>query len=206
MKYYLCVLDFEATCWNEATDHGKDMRKQMEIIEFPSIMYLIDEESQTQTYIATFHEYVRPTINPLLSDFCTQLTGITQSQVDAADEFAAVYRRHIKWLGKHVPFEAGIPLVFVTCGKWDLEIQLPREIKNKGLRLNKYYTVSDTARQVDIKDAFFTVYGKKAAGLSGLLQSLNMTFEGRPHSGIDDSLNTAKCMIALIRAGWRVSP
>ncbi len=38
MEYYLCVLDFEATC----CDKDEFTRKQMEIIEFPSVLYKIE--------------------------------------------------------------------------------------------------------------------------------------------------------------------
>ena len=38
--YYLCVLDFEATCWKDSTN-----KEKMEIIEFPSVLYKIDEKS-----------------------------------------------------------------------------------------------------------------------------------------------------------------
>jgi 3'-5' exoribonuclease 1 len=37
--------------------------------------------------IETFHTFVRPRFNPQLSAFCTELTGITQKEVDAAPTF-----------------------------------------------------------------------------------------------------------------------
>ena len=42
MKYYLCVLDFEAICWENSTN-----KEQMEIIEFPSALYKITEINLT---------------------------------------------------------------------------------------------------------------------------------------------------------------
>ncbi len=33
MEYYLCILDFEATCWE-----GSVNADEMEIIEFPSVL------------------------------------------------------------------------------------------------------------------------------------------------------------------------
>lgn len=35
--YYICVLDFEATCWN----NKQHPRSEMEIIEFPSVLYYV---------------------------------------------------------------------------------------------------------------------------------------------------------------------
>ncbi len=63
---YLLVLDFEATCG--------DVVRENEIIEFPTLVYNLQEDKVQ----ATFHEYVRPTITPTLTKFCTDLTGITQ--------------------------------------------------------------------------------------------------------------------------------
>ena len=66
---YLLVLDFEATC-----GEGGFPRDQMEIIEFPTIMYDLEEKEE----VGRFHEYVKPIIRPQLTEYCTKLTGITQ--------------------------------------------------------------------------------------------------------------------------------
>jgi ERI1 exoribonuclease 3 len=66
---YLLVLDFEATC-----GEGGFPQDQMEIIEFPTIVY----DLQVKKEVGRFHEYVRPVIRPQLTEFCTGLTGITQ--------------------------------------------------------------------------------------------------------------------------------
>lgn len=63
---YLLVLDFEATCGDAVSCN--------EIIEFPTLVYDLKEEKVQ----ATFHEYVRPVIHPTLTEFCTNLTGISQ--------------------------------------------------------------------------------------------------------------------------------
>ena len=64
---YLLILDFEATC-------GDATNGQHEIIEFPTLVY----DLETDEVKATFHEYVRPEVHPTLTEFCTNLTGITQ--------------------------------------------------------------------------------------------------------------------------------
>ena len=69
MKYnYYCVLDFEATC-----DDVKRLSNQ-EIIEFPVVVV----DAHTFEVTAEFHKYVRPVWNPVLTKFCTELTGILQ--------------------------------------------------------------------------------------------------------------------------------
>ena len=68
---YLLVLDFEATC----DDTDKIVPKEeMEITEFPTILYDLHDDKVE----AVFHEYVRPSLHPQLTKFCTDLTGIQQ--------------------------------------------------------------------------------------------------------------------------------
>jgi len=45
-----------------------------------------------------FHQYVKPKLNPKLTPFCTQLTGITQNQVDAAKHLEEVLSDLDKWI------------------------------------------------------------------------------------------------------------
>ena len=74
----------------------------MEIIEFPSVLYKIDEKNKSFEYISEFAKYVKPTIVPILTDFCTELTGIEQSTVDKADTIDIVYKQHMQWIAQHV--------------------------------------------------------------------------------------------------------
>ena len=67
-KYFVAV-DFEATCIEE---NGPNYPH--EIIEFPAVLV----DLTTGERVATFHSFVRPRINPVLSDFCKKLTGISQ--------------------------------------------------------------------------------------------------------------------------------
>ena len=50
-----------------------------EIIEFPVVVI----DVKAQKVVGEFQTYVKPTIHPKLTEFCTQLTGIKQEQVDA---------------------------------------------------------------------------------------------------------------------------
>jgi inhibitor of KinA sporulation pathway (predicted exonuclease) len=169
----------------------------MEIIEFPSVLYKITESSDGTTcseYIAEFHEYVRPTMCPVLSEFCTFLTGIEQTTVDQARTIGEVYHDHIKWLHDHVPF--GVPCIIATDGDWDLQTQLPRELRNKMLKRNKLYST-----YINVKHEFEAIYATKARGMTNQLDFLGLTLDGRHHSGIDDTKNIAKIMLRIIEDG-----
>lgn len=69
---YFVVIDFEATCDRDRKPHPQ------EIIEFPSVLV----NSSTGQLEDSFQIYVRPTYNQHLSDFCKELTGIQQNQVN----------------------------------------------------------------------------------------------------------------------------
>lgn len=115
---YCVVIDFEATCDKANTREAKDSYPH-EIIEFPAI--IVDLEAQNheenQTYldedsgrirsptdlhvVDTFHRYVKPIQYPILTDYCTRLTGIKQEQVDTAEEFPEVLQAFHEFLMKN---------------------------------------------------------------------------------------------------------
>ncbi|KAK9231612.1 hypothetical protein WN943_021850 [Citrus x changshan-huyou] len=86
-EYYV-VIDFEATCDKERNLHPQG------IIEFPSVVV----SGVTGDIIACFQTYVRPTFDPLLTDFCKELTGIQQHQVDNGVTLGEALYFHDKWL------------------------------------------------------------------------------------------------------------
>jgi ERI1 exoribonuclease 3 len=189
---FICVLDFEATCWNN-NEHPDD---DCEIIEFPSVLYHIYNDKIQK--IDEFHEYVKPAIHPNLSAFCTELTGITQETVDKGDLFANVYSRHYNWIRKHT--EEKDQVYFLSCGAWDLKTQLTRELENKKLD----YKSDIYKKFINIKNDFktFTQTKDKPPGMVGMLQHLNINLEGRHHSGIDDTRNISKIMLKLFENGY----
>lgn len=85
---HVLVCDFEATCESGSVHYPH------EIIEFPVIVL----DTATLRVVAEFHEYVRPVANPVLTTFCTDLTGITQATVNAADPLPIVVAKFERWL------------------------------------------------------------------------------------------------------------
>jgi inhibitor of KinA sporulation pathway (predicted exonuclease) len=188
------VLDFEATCWNdEHKDNSIKTKYKQEIIEFPSVLYELTMDGEVK-YIEEFSKYVRPVLEPMLSKFCTELTGITQDKVDSAEPIEIVYEQHHQWLNSNT--RLGDPIYIITCGAWDLDIMLPKEVHNKNL---PYYSVYK--RFINIKTEFENVYKVKAGGMVNMLNYLNIPLEGRHHSGIDDTRNIAKILLKIISDG-----
>jgi len=63
------ILDLEATCWEKGTRLNR-----METIEFGAVRL----EPGAWDVIDEFSSFVRPVSEPVLSDFCRELTGIRE--------------------------------------------------------------------------------------------------------------------------------
>jgi len=83
------VIDLEATC----CDDGSIRRKDSEIIEIGAVRV----DSRTFETLDEFQTFVRPVVHPTLTRFCTELTTITQAQVDGAPRFAEAIEGLSPW-------------------------------------------------------------------------------------------------------------
>lgn len=61
-----------------------------------------------------FHDYVRPTSNPILSEYCMKLTGINQTLIERQQPFPVVYQKFNNWL---LGLRAAKELKFATPNK-----------------------------------------------------------------------------------------
>jgi inhibitor of KinA sporulation pathway (predicted exonuclease) len=89
---YIVVVDFECTC-----ERGVGSHYAHEIVEWPAVLVATSDGS----VVDEFHAYVKPAENATLSAFCTELTGIEQATVDAAQPLAAVLNDFNAWLDSH---------------------------------------------------------------------------------------------------------
>ena len=191
LDYYL-VLDFEATC-----NDKKPAPMPQEIIEFP----ILKVNSRTLQTESVFHTYVRPTENPILTPFCTELTGITQSQVDGQPTLAEVLQRVHAWMGSNGLLDSRTTSCFVTCGDWDLKTMLPGQCKYLNIPVPNYYH-----RWINIQKIFEDVRGQKAPKMPVMLEHFSLSLDGRHHSGIDDSRNIAKILAKLAEIKPNIQP
>lgn len=198
---YLIVIDFESTCWNDGKRH-----QSQEIIEFPAVLL----NTSTGKIESEFHAYVQPQEHPVLSEFCMELTGIKQDQVDEGVPLKICLSQFCKWIQKiqqqkKITFAAGVSdtstsdvklCAFVTWSDWDLGVCLEYECKRKQL-LKPVFLNS----WIDLRATYKIFYSRKPKGLSGALQEVGIEFLGREHSGLDDSRNTAFLAWKMIRDG-----
>uniref|UniRef100_A0A663N9Q3 ERI1 exoribonuclease 2 n=2 Tax=Athene cunicularia TaxID=194338 RepID=A0A663N9Q3_ATHCN len=175
-------------------------------VEFPAVLL----NTSTGEIESEFHTYVQPQEHPVISEFCTELTGITQNQVDEGVPLNICLSQFLKWIQKiqkekKIIFSTDIlsnstseakACTFVTWTDWDLGVCLQYECKRKQLRkpdiLNSW---------IDLKATYRAFYNRKPKGLNGALQDLGIAFAGREHSGLDDSRNTARLAWRLICDG-----
>lgn len=145
---------------------------------------------------------MKPRDNPV-TKFCTKLTGITEERVADAVTFPEAMGRHWEWLKELIGCQSQ-ECVILTCGEWDLEYMLPKDLARWGLDAKSIDAVY--RRFCDIKRCYSELYGRKARGVSGMLSELGLEFEGRPHSGIDDCRNTGRIFERLCADGLRQLP
>lgn len=184
---YVCVLDFEATC-EDAVIYFDN-----EVIEFPSVLLKLSDDKQSYNIISEFQHFCKPLINSKLTKFCTNLTGITQEQINNGSCFPIVLKEHHKWLVDNIGLEQ---VTFITVGSWDLKTMMVNECKKWGLVPPTMYM-----SYVNLTVPFRDFYKCSARGMKGMLEFLKIELEGKHHSGIDDCRNTAKIWMKLVSDG-----
>ncbi|XP_077565702.1 3'-5' exoribonuclease 1 [Stigmatopora nigra] len=188
---YICVVDFEATC---EEDNPRDFVH--EIIEFPMVLI----NTRTLEIAGTFREYVKPELCSKLSDFCVKLTGITQETVNAAQPFPLVLKQAVKWL-EEKELGTRYKYTFLTDGAWDMS-----KFLNMQCCLSQIRYPAFARRWINIRKAYRNFYKvpHSQIKLSTMLAKLGLQYEGRPHSGLDDSRNIARVALRMLRDGCRL--
>jgi inhibitor of KinA sporulation pathway (predicted exonuclease) len=154
------VLDIEATCW-------KDRDLGSEVIEIGAVR---DDGEE-------FQAFIKPTKNPLLSDYCKELTHITQEQVDSAEKFHEVVKRFIAWAGDRM---------IVSWGDYD-KFMLKRQYK-------EYFNGGEWFfEHMNLKKVWAKLNKlPKGMGMARALEKEQIPLEGTHHRGIDDARNIFK--------------
>lgn len=171
----LLVIDVEATCWDGKPPAGE----QSEIIEIG----LCTVDIKTLSKLEKLSIIVKPRASRV-SEFCTELTGLTQQRVDsegisierACDELERLHgsKRH----------------AWASYGDYD-RTQFQRQ-------LGPGYPFGP--RHVNVKTMLASALGLPAeVGLDEAMRLLQLPLEGRHHSGADDAWNVATLWIAMMR-------
>ena len=123
---FAIVIDFEATCYGP--EEKCPVGWKSEIVEFPAV--LIDLTSGE--IIEEFHEFVRPTENPEISNFCGKFLHLQDRDLTKSESISEIIQKFNTWVKeiseKH-NFENYYPSIklkkdkiccFVTWTDWDI--------------------------------------------------------------------------------------
>jgi 3'-5' exoribonuclease 1 len=171
---YVLVLDLEATCCDRQTIKSREM----EIIEIGAIT--IDQENLTA--VSEFQTFVKPVRHPVLTDFCHNLTSISQEQVETAPTYPEAIDRLQAWLDRYPNF------IFGSWGDYDR-----RQFKQDSKFHRIPYPIN--SEHINLKQRFTDCQGLDSSyGMVQALELVGLPLEGTHHRGIDDARNIVKLM------------
>jgi inhibitor of KinA sporulation pathway (predicted exonuclease) len=175
----LNVVDVEATCWTGEPPPGQ----VSEIIEIG--LTTIDLGSGERS--GRYRLLVRPSLSTV-SEFCTELTGLTQDEVDSGISFAEACRT--------LAAEYQAPSrPWASWGDYDRR-QFLRQCEATGTE----YPFGSV--HVNAKAVFTQARGlRKQPGMAAALQIEGLPLEGRHHRGEDDAWNIAALVLRLSGEG-----
>ncbi|MFD0153741.1 exonuclease domain-containing protein [Streptomyces sp. NPDC055721] len=173
------VVDVEATCWAGSQPTGA----VSEIIEIGLTVIDLDAGKR----LARHRILVRP-VRSTVSEFCTELTSLTQHEVDQGISFAEACRLLAT---EHC---AGTR-PWVSWGDYDRH-QFTRQCRatRTPYPFGRHHT--------NAKAVFTEAYGlRKRPGMAQALDVAGLRLEGRHHRGEDDAWNIAALVLHLSERG-----
>lgn len=176
------IYDLEATCWM-----GRPPRGINEIIEIGAVK--VNQYGET---LGSFERFIRPFVNPILSDFCSKLTSIQQNNVDSAQFYPRVIEEFKDWI-----FEDDQDYLLCSWGSFDKQFLL------NDCNLHKLETDWVEGHYTDLKGQYSDIKGlDKDKGLKAVVKVEGFEFTGVHHRAISDAENLAKVFIKYVDE-WR---
>jgi inhibitor of KinA sporulation pathway (predicted exonuclease) len=172
----IIVIDVEATCWE---DHPPD-KEESEIIEIG----LCVVDVQRGERIGRERIVVKPS-RSRVSPFCTQLTGLTQAEVETGRSFGDACR----YLGQHYHTRQR---TWASYGDYDR-----RQFERQCQRDTVPYPFGPTHLNVKNLCALRSTLEHEVS-LAKALEYCGRRFDGTPHRGVDDAWNIAGLLILLL--------
>ena len=178
----ILVIDVEATCWPRGEEPPG---AENEIIE----VGIAEVDVAAAAIVGNAGLLVRPQRSGV-SPFCTQLTTLTQAQVDAGvtfEEACRVLRKQYRSEDR----------AWASFGDYDRS-QFERQCKSFGVR----YPFGKT--HFNVKALFaLTRALPHEVGMDDALKRLGLPLEGTHHRGGDDARNIAKILCTILQAARR---
>ncbi|HEK0905539.1 MULTISPECIES: 3'-5' exonuclease [Pseudomonas] len=195
-RYLLCV-DLEATCDEypaDLTDEQKQehdlavRRDDMETIEVGAVALDLHQDCKI---VSEYTSFVRPVLNPSLTNFCRGLTTIEQVNVDDAGTYDEVRQKLDDYLAA---FKAE-GLMWCSWGDYDAK-QLARDAVR-----NRCEPMLSDLSHTNAKKWHWKILNCPAMALRPAVEDWGLEWSGRYHRGIDDARNLGALMGEILRAG-----
>ncbi len=171
------VFDLEATCWR-----GRPPKGHNEVIEIGAI-----KVNRYGEVTGRFERFIKPTVNPRLSAFCSKLTSISQAQVDRAKTFDYVSEEFKDWIDVYEN-----EYVLSSWGAFDKTF-LVNDCNLHNLEIDWLDS------HINIKKQYFDNRGIDVhSGLKATVNREGFEFTGIHHRAIADAENLAKIVIKYI--------
>lgn len=173
----ILVVDVESTCWETNPPHGQTS----DIIEIG--LCPVDVKSLTRLEKRSI--LVKPA-RSAVSDFCTQLTTLTDEMLADASSFAEatdLLRKQYNSRNR----------LWASWGDYDRR-QFERNCEDLGIA----YPFGQG--HLNLKTLFAVAHGhSREYGMAGALELLDMPLEGTHHRGHDDAWNIAAVLCELLK-------
>jgi inhibitor of KinA sporulation pathway (predicted exonuclease) len=180
----LTVFDLEFTAWEcSMASHWLRPGEFKEVVQIGAVKL----DMASFKIIGSFDVLVRPRINPMLSPYFENLTGITnQALGQRAADFAEA-------LVRFLVFAAGGPIAAFGHDEWVLE---------ENIRLYGLKGLPPLPRFHDLR-AWFAAHDVDPRGLHScdIGPKLGVPFTGRAHNALDDARSVALAMEAMVARG-----
>lgn len=183
-RVHAVVFDLEFTAWEGSMESRWTRPGELtEVVQIGAVK--LDAASLAE--IDSFNMLVRPRVNPVLSDYLAELTGITNAAVaERGVDFVVAYRAFLDFVGAARIYAHGrddsILASNLKLYGWDRALPAP-----------PYSNAIDwfMAQGLDVA-------GKSACDMAALVGAV---FEGHRHDALADARGMAAAYIALIQKG-----
>ena len=154
----IVIFDTEYTCWEGSQERKwSGSGEYREIIQIGAVLV----ETNGFTELDKFLVFVRPSLNPLLSAYCSRLTGITQEALDKNGVSLSEAVRHFaEWAGSYTlgAYGADSEVIRENCKLIGIEFPFGSE---------RFFNLRETFRRYGIDDTKYysstivEAFGKK---------------------------------------------
>lgn len=179
-RKFITVVDLEATCWNSSESQAGQIS---EIIEIGLVLL----NAQTGEVTRPVSIKVKPATSTI-SEFCTDLTGLTQKDV----EHAPSLKKACDYLRREYDSHR---YVWASYGDWD-RYMMQKSVENTDI------ASAFSGVHTNIQAVFgwtLPVTNKNDLSLQKAVEAAGIPWIGRAHSGVDDAHNAANLLWTVLR-------